>query len=543
MMNFIRDYWTRPWPKLEVPPMRRQHTYLFGAYVIAMVALGWYIWFSGNIQVEYFLALGLGIPLAFFLKSRFVTLIGLLSFPVVLAFIYIGNQDYAFYIVAGLMGAIIAFESPIVMYMILIAAVWFDKSLFSIGHPLRMEFIIGSGLLVGWLFKEVLRPRESLTKILFPERWLAISLLIWAALGAGLWSYEPYPAAWLQLKAIIVGVLFFLISPLVIRNEKQLDFALIAWVFVSLVAAAVTNYAQPAASGSTDSDSLGAVLIAFKNITATFLSYSFFIALAYYHWAKSNLMKVGALLIMTYLLVTIVLLYSRGTMFGLAVGVIVFWICDTFISSTKRSVLRIMARCFLLVSIVIVFLLLVYVIGFGELIGGYADIFYSPLQAGTMEFRISTWDIVLQIIMTEGHQLRGVGLGGFWILGAEYGFPIESYEGNIAIYSPHNLYLDILLHYGVIGLLLFFWLIILNLSRLWRITVNSQRQKFRYLALGFFCSLIAYYTHGLLDGQLYSLTDFWLYLGLTVGTVNVARRLSSIGSENTAPIEDRLRES
>src|SRR5512143_747684 len=137
-MEFLREQNSKPWPKLEVPSLERRHLIGLFVFMALLIAAGWYIYLSAWTKVIYFALLGLAIPVFFLLKSRFVTLIGLLSFEVIVAFLFMGNSSYATAAVAALAGAIIAFESPVAMYMLLIIGVWFDKSLFSIGHPYRM---------------------------------------------------------------------------------------------------------------------------------------------------------------------------------------------------------------------------------------------------------------------------------------------------------------------------------------------------------------------------------------------------------------------
>ncbi|TKJ42301.1 hypothetical protein CEE37_01075 [candidate division LCP-89 bacterium B3_LCP] len=512
--------------------MRRGHIYLFVAYVAALIALGWLIWFSGSIQAENFLALGLAIPIAFLLKSRFVTLLGLLSFQVVLAFIFMGNSDYALFFVVGLLGAIIAFESPIIMYMILVLAVWFDKSLFAVGHPLRMEFIIGSGLLAGWVFKSLLSKSSRVVKASFPEFTITVILFLWVLIGYIFWCYEIYPAGWAQLKFIIIGTLFFIITPLVINNEKYLDIAVLTWIGAALLAAGATVYAINAGiGGGTDTGSesgLEMMAFTYKNSTATYISYSFFLALAYYHWSKRRLSKIILATILLAFLSIVFYLSSKMTLICMVVGSALFYIVDGIKNPNKVNAIRILSRLFLFILIPVAVITVIIYSGISGIMGPFAQVLTDPLNVGSMQFRLQTWDICKDIILTENHLVRGLGLAAFWLLGGDYGFLIANYQEDIAIFHPHGLYLDIILHFGFVGLILFLWLILKNSHTLWKCYLSFTSHKYSYLCFGFLWGLFATYLNWLIDGAFYSNVDWWMYLGLAVAAINVGKTSNAL---------------
>ena len=522
MRDFIQNYRSKPWPKLEVPPIKRPQLTVLIAFVCLLIGGGWYIWFSGQIRAEKFLYLGFAIPVLFFLKNRYLMIVGLLSFQVIVAFLFVGNSTYAAFAILGFIGAIIAFESPIIMYMLLIAAIWLSNSGLTVIKPTVIQLSIGAALFTGWAVREILRTKRITTQIIFPEKWPAIFLLVWGGVGFIVWCVEPIPYGWVQFKSLILGIVFFLVSPLVVRDRKQMLLAMMAWIGVGLIGAVATFFANPTAiGGSTAGDA--AVFIRLKNVTATILCLAFFISIAMYYLQDKRIIRFALVLLQAFIITAIIYLQSRAAVIGLAIGLTTFWIVDTFVNLKNRRSINVLVRIFVLCSMIFVFLLGIYFMGLVEIIGAYAEIFESPATATTMQFREAAWEVAFDMIGGEQHPIRGLGFGAFVLLAPEYGFPVGDLQENIDIYHTHSLYVDILLHYGIIGLILFLWMILQNLVYIWRNFKRSEDVKFRYIHLALFCSLIGYYVHGILDFTLYGIVEFWLMLGLSVAVRNVER--------------------
>lgn len=62
MAEFLRAYRSKPWPKLEVPPLPRHHLIGLIAFTVALITIGWVIWLSPWVKVNYFGLMGLAIP-------------------------------------------------------------------------------------------------------------------------------------------------------------------------------------------------------------------------------------------------------------------------------------------------------------------------------------------------------------------------------------------------------------------------------------------------------------------------------------------------
>jgi len=127
-------------------------------------------------------------------------------------------------------------------------------------------------------------------------------------------------------------------------------------------------------------------------------------------------------------------------------------------------------------------------------------------------------------MMAEEHHLfRGLGLASFVTLAPQYGFVVGDITMQGNLYHTHCMYLDILLHYGIVGCILFGWLMIQHMISLWRSFLKSKDIMFKYLHLALFCSFTGFYIHAVLDFSLYNITFYWVYLGLSIAVRNIER--------------------
>ncbi|MCX6639810.1 MAG: O-antigen ligase family protein [bacterium] len=533
MMEFIRNYKAKAWPTIEIPTIKSAQLVLLIIYTAAMVAGGWMIWLSGNIRAEYFALLGIGIPILLLIKSRYLTIVGLLSLQVVMAFLFIGNSGYVILIVVAFAGAIISFQSTSLMYVLLIFTVWFDTSAFVGGINLKNEFAVGFMLLLGWIFRDVLGSNKASKSVKYFPKWSAIVFLAWALIGFSFWCLEPFPAGWDQVKQLLTHIIFFLITPLVIRDRQQLKIILWAWVAAGVIAAVAELIAPYLGFTPTGGSWGGGTSIAsgHKNITASFLSFSFFITYALYR-AKGSLMRKVALMSGLFFIFTAMFfLQSKGAMIGLAVGIVLFKIADTFFATHRKNALRTLRNSFFIVGTAVLMILMIYVVGISEyILGYYSQIFTQGTEMSTMEIRKILWQASWQMINDGNHPIRGLGPGAFWVLGLDY-VPVEYYiepdnknetiTGESAWMQTHNIYLDIFLQYGVVGIVsfsIFVFSIIKNLWKRFKFTPNASES---YLFLSLACGIIAFLTHSFFDFSIFFVARFWIYCGLCVACLNI----------------------
>jgi len=139
--------------------------------------------------------------------------------------------------------------------------------------------------------------------------------------------------------------------------------------------------------------------------------------------------------------------------------------------------------------------------------------------------RYLLWDYAWRI--GRENWLLGVGMENFRYVKHLYGFP-ERLSETIK-YNTHNIFLEVFVDLGVVGLAAFSWLLLSSFSKASRAT---DVPKARDLGLGLSAGLVAYVAHGLVDCVLFRQSVFAL-LGLLVGLSICTSRLVSSGRVST----------
>ncbi|RJP80636.1 MAG: hypothetical protein C4524_03245 [Candidatus Zixiibacteriota bacterium] len=542
MRELIRAISQRPWPKLEIPAMGRKQYWGLVLYVAAIIGAGWYIWFTG-IAAEKFMFLGLAIPVLFLLRSRYFFLVSLLAFEVVMAFLYVGNEYFVRNLLIVFVACIIAFESPMLIYGFLVVWLWFEMSAWGgfIINPTRLEFVISAGFFVGWFLKEVMQSHAVRTKVKTVEIKPAVILLLWITIGFLGWCLERYPAGWAQYKFILLGFVLLLVSPMVINNYKKLYWAVWAWIVSGAISALTAIYSQAtgfqvgsAGEGGPSWGSYNAALGIQHSWSASYLNLTFFVTLAAAYWVKDRFLKFFLVISAILTFIGIWYQYSKGVTVGTILGLVIFWLLQLFTERKERRELNFMTRILVLILIGAtagagIFIVGVDVGNYNALVSQSADI--------TIQGRVFLWSVAYEMAVSQGHLIRGLGPGAYWVLAYDYGLvysAVDSRTGETVTtqssmdYSfhgvnPHNIYVDTALHYGILGLILFLWLIIANLFRLFRGAVSFPDRKFRYLYLGLFAALVSFYFSGIFDFNFFIISRYWLFLGLAIAALRVGQ--------------------
>jgi len=144
---------------------------------------------------------------------------------------------------------------------------------------------------------------------------------------------------------------------------------------------------------------------------------------------------------------------------------------------------------------------------------------YDPSLLG----RFLLWNYAWYI--GKANWLFGVGMENFRYVKHFYRFPSPL---SAAIqFNAHNLYFEMFVDLGIIGLLSFVWLLVSSFLRAFRSTIISPNA--RDLGTGLSAGLVAYATHGLFDCVLFQQGAFVLF-GVLAGLSMSLRRLSAPGT-------------
>ena len=154
-------------------------------------------------------------------------------------------------------------------------------------------------------------------------------------------------------------------------------------------------------------------------------------------------------------------------------------------------------------------------------IGVFARVEQTGVQDPALWGRFLLWRYAWDIF--KGNWLFGVGMENFQYVKHLYGFPWPRSFG--MVFNTHNLFLEILVDLGVVGLASFLWLKVGTFLRLDRIARMSVSQG-RGLAIGLNAGIIAYATSGLLDCVIWQ-DGVIVFLGVVLGLAMCLRRLET----------------
>ena len=160
--------------------------------------------------------------------------------------------------------------------------------------------------------------------------------------------------------------------------------------------------------------------------------------------------------------------------------------------------------------------LLVVLLTFGAFAWGLRTSIISALGAsGELATRLSIWTQVRALI--PFHELEGWGWIGRWRGGFPFDGIIDTHGG--AVFSSLNMFLDIWLQLGLVGLFAFVVLVLLALVRSWLLASRNRSIVYAWPAL----VLVLLATTGLADSSM--LTEFG-WMTFVVCTVKASRDLS-----------------
>ena len=123
----------------------------------------------------------------------------------------------------------------------------------------------------------------------------------------------------------------------------------------------------------------------------------------------------------------------------------------------------------------------------------------TSVEDTSSNYRLMVWQETTNII--SDFWLTGVGLGyeAFREI-----YPFYMIDNNKSPYHAHNTYLQILVETGIIGLLVFIWLIIVTFKRGIKLIFTSKKDSFvQYIVLGSLSSIVGLLTQGLVENIFY----------------------------------------
>ncbi len=208
------------------------------------------------------------------------------------------------------------------------------------------------------------------------------------------------------------------------------------------------------------------------------------------------------------MILAIILSKSVGAVVGLGVGLVLLGGFRVFREFEIPKRMLFIVHCSLLGLTVLV---LIVGIWFFLNISNFTPKNVDPYvrkSADTFQFRLCLWEGTRDLLLDK--PVFGAGLSGFKELYSQKYFTCDAEP----LEYPHNLALNFWAETGILGLVVFFGILVVYFKN---IKYQISNIKYRWLALGFAAAMIYWLIHGLVDVPYFKndlALEFWVIVGL-----------------------------
>lgn len=179
---------------------------------------------------------------------------------------------------------------------------------------------------------------------------------------------------------------------------------------------------------------------------------------------------IGAILILAFILLCLLLTTSRGAWLALAVavGLLLWWLITSRFGQGRK-------RRWLFVSVPLAFLILLFLLTY-LWPGGLENVLERLPAADSGLKRADLYSNSLALV--SDYPFLGAGLGGFMMLYSTYALLLHVGFSS----SSHNLFLDLIIDQGIIALLAVVWMWLLMGEAVWRTMAVKKVRRFHRLS-------------------------------------------------------------
>lgn len=262
------------------------------------------------------------------------------------------------------------------------------------------------------------------------------------------------------------------------------------------------------------------------NMLADYLIMLIPIAFAVCLCTKDRHVRFGALFVTAALGLCLIYTWSRGAWLGVMIGMLIF-----LLLWSRRTLSALFLGCFALPLLPLV--LPDSIMNRLLSIGNLAD--------SSTSYRVSIWKAALG--MARDFFTTGIGVGESAFRQV---YPLYSLSGIEAAPHSHNLYLQIQIELGIVGLLLFLGVLILFAQCCFDYNATAADRETRIMSIGCFSGLIAALAQGMTDYIWYNYRVFfvfWLVLALASAYVRVGRSEATRDNAGSVAYADATRAS
>ena len=419
-------------------------------------------------------------------------------------------SNYAFVIFVLVLMAAISLTKPEVPFLIAVffmplATMGFPGTAFIRGHLANMEpvhpLIIGT--ILGCVCRAIKRgePLIGGGPILLP----LFLFLGWSAFSLT-WCVDRIVGKWILLD-IFFDVMICLAAVNAIRSHATLDRVIKTWVISGVFLTGLGLY-YVITGGAARVD----VMSGHPNVFSEQFNLIIMLVIAMLYIGGRRF-SLGWILGPLLLLMFFVNLRtgSRAGFFSLLAGILFFLLGYHSLKKDRRHIS-------LIFFLILIFLVgAVFLVAFNPLEGfriGFRG--YNPVDFAvedTFRFRLEMWGVVWDYISSSGQYFQGLGIWSFKLLTKdEYGI----------LNHAHNMYLNVFVDYGLVGLLIFVAIYVVAINR-FRAALKAAHDKYyQVLLLAMAAALLAFSIHGIVDFWIEALRVMWLFLGVAMAAANLA---------------------
>ena len=423
-----------------------------------------------------------------------------------------------------------AIELTIIALVVLVPVVFYPRLVKIFNPPKELTFeLLVIMCLIFWIFKMI--SREKIKFIHAPLDFPVIAFMAVCTLSL-LWSDSPYITL-KELPLFLAGPLLYFIVVNNVHNEKQISRIISAILIMGGLFGiyGIFQYNNMDFFSFWQGNVGRQKVFGLSGNVGYFAGYLMFplpIAISLFFVCKNKVKKIllliGILAMGGALLATL----TRGSYLALGISSIIMFFL--FLSSCRNFFIKDNKKILIIILIAIIVTTFLFVIP-------------NPLnKQGTIIFKIKSRISITQLtndsslkrreaiwgfgtLMIKDHLLLGSGLGTFKYNTLRYQAKFFDQEQNRALYpygvadKAHNEYLQLGAELGIIGLGIFFSLIIIYFNYGVK-KLKSIKDKYKLgIVIGLMGSVIAFLVDGLFWFPLHLPTNtalFWLILGLTI---------------------------
>lgn len=364
--------------------------------------------------------------------------------------------------------------------------------------PFGKDFvdILLIAMVIGWLIRSIVKKEKFLEKTPFNLLLLLLILITYIGLWRGS-SYLGFPApisasdirvqTW---KNYMILPLIFFITVNNVKNLKQIKWLVLFMVLSMFLMDYYTGNQIRWMSGLASRDKLNGTFVWLgpNEIAAFYATYTF-VLLGIFLFDK---VKIRRILFGTAILLNLycaLFLYSRGAYVAILAGLVL--IC---LVKNKKLLIPLIFLLFFWQAIIPASVV--------------ERIKMTRTEEGVLESstadRLDLWKKSIELF--KENPIVGVGFSVFPYLGYEKG-------------DPHNIYMEVLLEQGIIGITIFLLLLYLALKYSWRLYKTTDDRFLKGLGLGFTACVIATMTTNIFGDRWTYLqlgAYYWVFLALVV---------------------------